>query len=813
MDTLLQDIRYAARKLVRTPGFAVIALLTLALAIGANTAIFSVVYGVALKPLPFRQPDQLIRLTGVRKNGRMPLSPLDYLDYKAQAKSLSSVFAYTDFDANLTGGPEPERLRGDAVSASFWSTLGVPPALGRGFTPNEDDTSAPKVMVISDALWRRRFGADPRVIGRVVMLDGAPTTIVGVAPQNFNYPDKPDVWTPLTFAPIYLQADNRGAHYLGAVGRVAPGISVAQADQEVRGIAQRLEKLYPESNTGMAGAAIPLQKYMVGNDLQQKLYVLLAAVGFVLLIACANVANLLLVRASGREAEIAVRSALGAGRWRIVRQLVIESIVLSLVGGALGALLAVWGVDLLVSLGPSSVPRLSEVTVDGRVLGFTASIAIATGLLFGIVPALHAARSDVGGVLKDGARSVGARRGAGRLRGMLVLGVMAMAVVLLIGAGLLVRSFDRLLAVDPGFRAERVMTFSITATSTKYGKQADLRTLTTAVIDRMKAVPGVQSVSIVDYLPMSGSFSRTSVHLDGTPPDPPGERKITSIHLVAPDYFATMGIPLIRGRDFSTVDRSGAPIAVIVNEEFVRRYFDGQDAIGKRVTTGFGTDTSDGPGGEIEVGGPIVGIVKNVKADGLTSDVLPQTYFAAEQTTTSQFSVLLRTTASPTTVATAVRRQMRALDPDLPLYGLRQLSEVVSQSVSQPRFYTILLSLFAGIALTLAAVGIYGVISYAVSQRTRELGIRIALGASAREVVRHVLAQGLVLTLGGLAVGLTAAVWASRALSSFLFGIEPLDMTTYFAVAVVLSAVAVIACLVPARRASRVDPMVAIRAE
>jgi putative ABC transport system permease protein len=812
MDTLFQDIRYASRKLARTPGFTVIAALTLALAIGANTAIFSVVHGVVFKPLPFRDPDEIVRVYNVRKNGRMPLSALDFTDFRAQARSLSHMAAYTDFDVNLTGGAEPERLRANAVSASFWSVLGIDPALGRPFAPNEDQSSAAPVAIISDALWHRRFGGERAVIGRTILLDGNPTTIVGVAPPAFTYPEKADVWTPLVFTPFLLDPGNRGAHWLGAIGRVAPGRTIEQVDREMQAIARRLEQQYPESNTGMGGAAMPLQRYLVG-DLQGKLLVLLGAVGFVLLIACANVANLLLVRAAGRETEIAVRAALGAGRWRIVRQLVIESVVLSLLGGAVGVLLAVWGVDLLMAIAPDTVPRLSEVTVSGSVLAFTAAIAIGTGFLFGLIPALYAARANVGGALKEGARGMSSRRGAASLRSGLVLGEMAMAVILLVGAGLLIKSFAKLVAVDPGFRAERVMTFSISAPANKYPDRTTLRTLTTDIVEAMKALPGAQSVAAVSGLPMTGLFARTGVQIVGAPPDPPSERKVTTIHIVTPEYFATIGIELLRGRDFTTTDRSGSPLVTIVNEEFARRYFDGQDPVGKQIQTGWGADTSVGPGGEVYGGGEIVGVVRNVKQDGLSDEVMPQTYLVRDQMATNDLSVVVRSTADPSTLAAAARRQLRSIDPDLPVFGLRQLSEVVQASVAQPRFYTLLLTLFAGIALTLAAVGIYGVISYAVSQRTRELGIRIALGASAGEVVKHVLSQGMTITLGGLVIGLVASYWATRALAGFLFNVEPLDAMTYAAVAIVLAAAAALACWVPARRASRVDPVVAIRSE
>jgi len=806
---VIQDIRYAARKLSRTPGFTIIAAFTLALAIGATTAIFSVIDGVLLKPLPFREPERVVRITNLRDGNRMVSSVPDFVDFRTQTKSFSSMAAIDNQPMNLTGGSEPERVASARVSASFWSLLGVTPAVGRGFAPNEDAQSAGRVVVVSDGLWTRRFGADRRLVGKTISLDGNAYTVVGVAPPRFNYPDNPDVWVPLVFSASDLDQENRGGHWIGVIGRLAPNVSAAQATAEMVALTRRLEKQFPESNTNLSAAVMPLQEYMVG-DVRPALYVMLGAVAFVLLIACANVANLLLVRAAARESEMAVRTALGAGAWRIVRQLVTESVLLAIIGGVLGTLLALWGVDLLVAMAPRGLPRINEVAVNPTVLLFTAAVTALTGVLFGLFPALQAARANVSGMLKEGMRGSSSGVASRRARNGLVMTEMALAVVLLVGAGLLIRSFSKLIAVDPGFRAERVITFNIAAPETKYGQYAQLRGLVADLTERMKRVPGVQGAAVVSGLPLSNAMMRTWVHIDGTPPDRPAERKITDVAMATPGYFAAMGIPLVSGRDFTDRDGSGAPVVSIINQEFAKRYFPNENPIGKRISLGWDQDTASA-GGNMTLGGEIIGVVANVKRRGLSEEIIPETYASFMQPTFSSFSVVVRSTADPATAMAAIRAQMRELDPDLPLSELRQLKELVSQSVSRPRFYTMVLGVFAAIALVLAAVGIYGVISYAVSLRTRELGIRIALGATGRQVSRLVLRQGVALALGGVVLGGAGAYWLTRLLGKLLFGVTATDPLTFFGVAGLLTVIAALACYVPARRAARVDPLLAMR--
>jgi len=817
MAAMSNDLRYAVRRLARAPGFTIVATVTLALSIGALTAVFSVVNGVLLEPLPLGAPDQVMSVANVGKDGKgTATSALDYLDYRHQLTSFSSLAAYQNAAANLTGDGEPQQITLSRVGADFWRVLGLTPTLGRGFAPNEDQPQAAQVAILSDHLWRTRYNADPRVLGQTMMLDGTPRTIIGVAPASLTFPEKPDVWVPLVFsATDDLTPDARGAHWLDLVGRLAPGVTVAQANRELVTVARRLELQYPESNTGLSGTVKPLQAAMVGN-VRSALITLLAAVGFVLLIACVNVANLQLVRASTRETEIAVRTALGAGRWQIVRQLLVESVLLSLVGGALGVLLALWGVALLVRLGPQDLPRLNEVRVNGVVLGFTALVSLGTGLLFGIAPAIAAARTRLTSMLKDSARGSSGSRGSQRARAGLVMAELALAMLLLIGAGLLVRSFSRLMAVDPGFHPDRVLTFGISAPPSKYGDRHALRTLTSDILTHVRAIPGVRSAALVAGLPLGGFTMRTSVHVVGTPTERPAERKRTYITIVSPDYFRTMGIPLRSGRDFSLHDGGGAPMVSIIDETLAKRYFPGRSPVGQHIEIGWSQDTASAAGGDtttVTLGGEVIGVVGDVRRQNLAIGADAETYVAIDQPTMNTFSVVVRTSGPPNVVEDQIRGAMRAVDPDLPLDHLRPLRDFVSMSVSRPRFYMSLIASFAAIALVLAAVGTYGVISYTVSQRSRELGIRIALGASGSKVMAHVLRPGLALAAGGVGIGIVASLALTRLISSLLFGVTPADPLTFVGVSIVLLSVAVVACVIPARRASRVDPLVAMRSE
>ncbi|HEX5439109.1 MAG TPA: ABC transporter permease [Gemmatimonadaceae bacterium] len=813
MDTFFRDLRYAARKLLHTPGFTLVAVTMLALAIGATTAIFSIVYGVLLKPLPFKDPGQLVAIASENPPGKpTSMSALDFIDYRDGSTSFVGMAAMDHSNVNLTGtGVEPLRLSEEAVGARFFALLGVQPQLGRTFASNEDAPNAPKVVVLSDALWHGRFGGDPRVVGQTISLDGAPYTVIGVAPSGFTYPEKPDIWVPLVWPSWALLPSNRGAHFLSAIGRVKAGVPIEHAREEIAAIAKQLEEQYPESNTHYGGTVQPLQQQIVG-DVRPALYAMLGAVGFVLLIACANVANLLLVRAAAREPEIAVRTALGAGRRRIVRQLVTESILLALAGALLGALLATWAVQAVVAFGPAGLPRLDEVAVDGRVLLFTVALALATGVLFGLAPAVHASRADVSRMLREGVRG-SSRGGARRTRGALVMIEMALAVVLLVGAGLLLRSFVRLTHVDPGFRTDHVISFNVAISDAKYPYDRNKNIFVAQLSEQLTRLPGTEAAAVALEQPLGDSHMRTIMEIAGRPKPTPGNEPDTDIDPASPDYFRALGIPVIRGRLYTAPeDRSSAPQVVVVNQEFVRRYFPNENPIGRRITLGVTHDTAQ-TGTPVTSGGEIIGVVGDVKQFGLGGKDYPMTYVPFGTFPQNDISVAVRSSADPKLIEGAIRAAVHQVDADLPIFGLATMDQVVHDSVAQPRFYLLLLSAFAGIALLLAALGIYGVISYTVSQRTRELGIRLALGASHERVVRMVLGQGLWLTLGGILLGLAAAFGLTRLITSLLFGVGAIDPLTFAGVAVILAAVAVLASWLPARRAARVDPVIAMRAE
>ncbi|HET7552834.1 MAG TPA: ABC transporter permease [Gemmatimonadaceae bacterium] len=813
MDTLLQDIRYAVRKLLRAPGFALVAVATLALAIGATTAVFSIVNGVLLQPLPFEDPSRIVSVSSMGKSGEpVYMSALDYIDYRDGSKSFESMAQYTGESVNLTGsGVQPMRLTEARVGARFFDVLGVRAQRGRFFTANEDSPEAPRVAVISDALWRGRFGADPGVLGRSIALDDVQYTVVGVAEPELRFPEQPDVWVPYVFQPYELGPNSRGGHSLWGIARVKPGASIAGASAELEGIARNLEAKFPESNTGFGAMAEPLRDQIVG-DVRPALLAMLGAVGLVLLIACANVANLLLVRAAARESEMAVRTALGAGRGRIVRQLVTESVLLALAGAALGVVLASWAVSAVVALGPRGLPRLAEVAVDGRVLLFAAGVALLNGILFGLAPAIQAARSNTGQSLRDGPRG-SSRGGAKRTRNALVVVEMALAVMLLIGAGLLMRSFIRLVNVNPGFRTEQLVTFNVTLPDAKYPFDRQRVAFTSELQSSLGELPGTKDVAVSFGRPMERMGIFTVFEVEGRPASSPDNRSTSVMQPVSPEYFSALGIPLVRGRLYTALDnRRGAPAVVVINRELARRYFATENPIGKRITLGMSHDTA-GPNTPVEAGGEIVGIVGDVKQFGLDSDVRPMVYLPFAHVPLNHVSVLVRSSADPRLLESEIRSRVRALDPDLPIFDLGTMKQMVSDSVSQPRFYLLLLGAFAGVALLLAALGVYGVISYAVSQRTRELGIRIALGASEERVVRLVLSSGVSLALGGVVAGVLASLYATRLLRTLLFGVPSTDPVTFGAVALLLILVGALAAFIPARRAASVNPVIAMRAE
>jgi putative ABC transport system permease protein len=813
MDTLLQDIRYAARKLLRAPGFTLVAVTTLALGVGATTAVFSIVSGVLLKPLPFAKPEQVVFISSTKGEGQTnPMSALDFVDYRDQSKSFVGMAAYDRASMNATGGASGAvRLDAAQVGASFFDLLAAKPHLGRAFVASEDKAGANRVVVLGHHFWRDHFGADSRVVGQAIRLDGDPYTVIGVAPSSLTFPARVDVYVPLVFQPWMLDARNRGAHHLYAIGRVKNGITVASANVEVATIATRLAVQYPESNTGFGGRVIPLHERIVGK-VDKPLYAMLGAVGLVLLIACANVANLLLVRAYARESEMAVRTALGAARRRIVRQLVTESLLLSAGGALLGVVLASWAVAAVVAFGPSGLPRLHEVVIDGRVLAFAAGVGVITGILFGLVPALHAARPDVAQMLRESVRG-SSRGGSHRTRSALVIAEMALAVVLLVGAGLLIHSFVRLVNVDPGFNPERVVAFNLSLPSTKYRYERHVRSFASDLTQRLHQTPGTHEVGITFGRPLSNSgFMRTTFEVAGWPRSTPDNRRVAQVHMTSPGYFRAMGIPLRRGRLYTPAeDRPEAAPVIVVSEAFARKYFAAEDPLGKHVTLGITHDTAEAGRGEDTVQGRIVGIVGDVKQQDLATPSYPAVYAPFNTWPIGFFTVLVRTEADPRALQRRIRSVVREMDADLPIFDLTTMTEAVSASVSQPRFYMVLLGAFAAIALLLAALGIYGVIAYAVSQRTRELGIRVALGATRQRIVRLVIAEGVWLAGIGVVLGIVASMALTRAIASLTFGVGKLDPVTLAAAPLTLMAAALLGCYLPARRAARVDPVIAMR--
>jgi putative ABC transport system permease protein len=805
MDLFRQDVHYAARRLLRAPAFTLVAVITLALGVGANSAIFSVVNAILLKPLPYPEADRLVGIYHLTEGNRAVMSGPNFTDVVRSSRLLENAAAVDRSRVILTGEGEPIRLDAAEVSASLFNVLRVRPALGRTFNADENTPGKTNVVILSHALWQQRFGSDPGVIGRSIQLDGVSRQIVGVMPLGFSFPPERQLWIPIEYDQNFV-SKGRGAWYLSVVGRLKPGVTPEQSAAEVQNIGRQLAVQYPDANGSIGMTTMPLHEAMVVN-IRRAVLVLFGAVGFVLLIACANVANLLLARAAARETEMAVRTALGAGRGRLIRQLLTESVILSVCGAGLGLLLAVWGVEFLTSLQPEGVPRLDSVAVDETVVLFTFVVAVVTGMAFGLVPALHATRS-VQDALKEGGRGAISTRASGRLRASLVVAEMALAVMLLVGAGLLMRSFVRLQAVDPGFRPDQTLSFELTLPESRYKEDTKIIAFFDQLMPRLRALPGVRDAAAVMGLPLSGMQFNISFEVAGRPPVPPSQQPAMEVRVATPDYFSTIGIPLVRGRFFTDEDRMGTPPVVLLTESAARQYFPGEDPLGKTIKLGWG----HGPG-KPKAGGQVVGIVGDVKDAGLDEPNPAEIYLPLRQWPVSFMSVAVKTVLPPSSLGEAVRREVYAVDPNLPVSNVRTLDQIVAKSISQPRFYATLLVIFAGVALALAAIGIFGVLSYAVSQRTREIGIRMALGAQERTVVGLVVRQALVLVVTGVAVGTIAALVLSQTLRKMLFAIEPTDPATFLAVAAVLIAVALFASYLPARRATRVDPVVALRAE
>jgi predicted permease len=806
MDTLRQDLLYALRRLRQAPGFTLVAIVTLALGIGANSAIFSMVNAVLLRPLPFDEPDRLVRLSQTWEGRTTGVySPQNFLDVVSAARDFESLAAIDGGGVTLTGSGAPARLEGAGVSASFFDVLRVRPILGRGFAAGENEPGHTKVVVLGHRLWRERFGADPAAVGRMVQLNREPHVVVGVAPPGFTYPDGAEVWTPIEYDAVF-RTKSRGAWYLGVIGRLKPAVPVSHAREELRTIADRLAHEYPDADEGVGGTVTSLHEAMVGES-RPALLVLLGAVGLVLLIACVNVANLLLARAAARESELAVRTALGAGRGRLLRQLLTESVLLAVLGGAAGVFLAWLSLDTLLGLQPAGVRRLGEVRVDRAVVAFAAGLSVLTGILFGSVPALQLMRRATAQSLREGGRGLLGGRGQ-RLRGGLVVGQIALAMMLLAGAGLLIRSFVQLRRVDPGFRAPGALTFRIALPESAYQDEARRTAFFDEMIERLGALPGVRSVGTVMGLPLSGTRFNLSFEVAGRPKLPLAQQPSMEVRVTSPGYFEAMGIPVLRGRGFERGDRAGSRQVVVLSQTAVRRFFPGEDPLGKSITVGWRR-----PDGMPPAGGEVVGVVGDVKEAGLAEENPPEIYLAYGQLPVSSMDVLLRTAVGPMTLAPAAATVVRGLDPELPIARLHTLDDIVARSVSEPRFYVVLLGAFAGTALFLAALGIFGVMSYAVVQRSREIGIRVALGAHPAHLRRMVLGQALLLAVAGVGLGLLGSLGLSRAIAGLLFDLSPTDPATLAGVALLLTAVALLASYLPARRATRVDPLIALRSE
>jgi putative ABC transport system permease protein len=820
MTGLRQDLRYAFRGLWQRPGFTLVAVLTLALGIGANSAIFSVVNGVLLRALPYEQSDRLAMIWGHRNQEPLAeISVPEYWDLRERTRAFAGVAAFADGNVNLTGSGRPERIRAGYLTGNTIPLLGVAPAIGRGFTAEEDLPGGPAVVLLSDGLWRRRFGADPAVVGRVLTLDDTPTTVIGVMPPEFQLPTHyagapRELWAPMQLDPAINRAE-RGWHFLEVIGRLRDGVTLESASAETSSLMRGMLASYPTEYTPeFDGSATAVSQAVVG-DVRPALLVLLGAVALLLLIACANVAGLLLARSEARQREIALRTALGAGRPRLVRQLLTESLLLAAAGGLVGLLLAVWGVRGLVLVAPPSVPRLEAVGIDLRVLGYTLGVTLVTGVLFGLAPALHAVRGNLTDALTDGGRAGTTGRVRQRVRQALVAGQVAVALVLVTGAGLLVQSFLRLRQVNPGFVPEGLLTARVELSPVRYQANDAKRRFYEALLERLRSVPGVRSAAIARALPMTGKLEigDWSFVLEGQAASPPlpTDWRPADWQVVSPGYFATMGIPVRQGRDFAASDRLGAPGAIIINRTLARQVWPEGDALGRRVLLG--------GGGADSVWRTVVGIVDDVRHRGLAASPRPEMFLpygqfpAGTGTVPPSMHVVLRAAGDPAALAKALGAAVAGLDPDVPLSGVQTMETAMGSWAAERRLIMLLVSGFAVVALVLGSVGIYGVMAHLVTQREREIGVRMALGALPGQILRLVVSQSAWLVGAGIAAGTVGALAATRVLGSLLFQVRPTDPLTFLATALVLIAAAAGATLVPALRAIRTDPAHALRSE
>jgi putative ABC transport system permease protein len=800
--TLWQDIRFGVRTLAKRPGFALVAVLTLALGIGANTAIFSVVNAVLLRPMPFRDAERLVIVYETTQS-----VPRDYVsvpnleDYRAGSRSFEGFATFVPQSVNLTdAGKEPERVVGAFVTSNFLPMLGVGPARGRAFLAEDDAQGGGRVAVLGHELWQRRFGADPEIVGRSLNFNGEPYTVVGIMPEDFRFPTmSPDVLLPAQKWPNYKPV--RSSHNSWIIGRLREGVTREVAQDELSAIAKRLEEAYPEDNRGRGVTVIGLHEQTV-EDVRPALLVLLSAVGLILLIACANIANLLLARGAGRQKEVALRSALGASRWRLLRQLLTETLLLALAGGAVGLLLAQWGVDALLALSPGDLPTAQKIGIDTRVLAFSLGLSALTGFVFGIVPALQLSKTDVTRALKEGGRGGGEGRERARLRGVFVVSQVALSLMLLVGAGLLLNSFYRLLRTSPGFNPQNLLTMEYRLPRNRYAKGEQQWAFHREVVERVRNLPGVESAAVVRGLPFSGNGGALTYNVPGQAPPPPGQESKTLENAIDPNYLATVGLPLIRGRNFTQQDGPDSPPVLLVNRTLAEKLWPGEDPLGKQIELP-----------EAKLTASVVGVVGDAKQYDIGEQQQPQIYTAYAQNPHIFGTLVVRARVEPMSLAETVKKTVWSVDPEQPVWKVRTIERLIEQNVAGRRFVLMLMACFASLAVLLTVLGLYGVISYTVAQRTHEIGVRVALGAQGRDVLRLILGQGMRLVFVGVVIGLGGAYAATRLMSGLLYGVSATDPLTYAGVALLLAAVALLACLVPARRATKVDPMIALRYE
>ena len=811
MDSLLKDIRYGVRGLLKHPGFTAIVVITLALGIGASTAIFSVVDNVLLRRLPYRNADRIVAIQEMNREGKQgQVTSANFLDWRAQNTVFEQLAAIKITTSNLALPDHAERIDLAQTNANFFDVLGVTPQYGRLFIPQDEQAGHEPVVIVSNTLWQRRFGSDPSLVGKPITLDGRNYTVVGITPPGFAYPNKTELWLPpLQLVPeLYPGQDvtqTRGMGYLAAIALLRPGVSLQQAAAEMETITARLRQQYPNTNNRRFNRVVSLHEHLIG-DTNKVLWLLLGAVTFVLLIGCANVANLLLASGAARQKEMAIRTALGASRWRVMRQLFTESTILALTGGAVGVLIAVWGLAAITKLLPADFPRLNEIHLDLRILGFTFAASVLTGILFGLVPALHISRADVQSSIRETGRGASGSLRQSRFRQALIVGEVALCVVLLAGAGLLFRSFLRLQSVNTGFVAQQVLTARLTPSGPTFTQQTDFNKFYSTVLEKISALPGVMDAGVINTLPLDKGPT-TGFRVEGRPLTTPDKWPMVNYRTVSPNYFHAMSIPLVQGRTYTDRDNPGAPRVMIINQQTAREIFPDEDPIGKRIT--FGSTDQNGQPNWFE----IVGVVANVRSLELREESQSEIYFSALQDFWPAMSLVVRSSVEPSSLSASVRQVVNEVDKSVPVSQVQTMDHVVSESITQPRFNLFLLGLFSTVAMLLSAAGIYGVTAYTVSQRTHELGIRLALGAQVGDVLKMILGQGMAVIGIGLGLGLLAAFWLMRLLRSLLFGVGENDLLTFVAITLVLLLVALIACYIPARRATKVDPLEALRAE